>query len=191
MTNTVKTVTETAATPCECSKYDALNSEQLTDENLASGSYDCYDTGCSETTRNTFAPGHDAKLKSFLIRHEAAGHEIRRHDGGVATSADAMGHAKRYAFAHMVEAGIRKAETKAQARADRAAANVAKKAERAGLVRNESEDAAAKADKLVVQAKVGRWTYFGVLLAAGDGTPVFRYTDKKGVEQDTMKFVQV
>jgi DNA-directed RNA polymerase subunit M/transcription elongation factor TFIIS len=109
--------------PCECQKFDALDSAQLTEESLANGDYDSWETYCTQDTRNTFAPGHDAKLKSFLIKHELLGHEIRRHEGGVAVSDDAVGHAKRYGFGHMVVAGIVRAQ-------ERAAVKAAKKAER-------------------------------------------------------------
>lgn len=123
--NTAKTE---AATPCECAKYDALIPEQLTEKALEDGSYDVFTTGCASTTRNLFAPGHDAKLKSFLIRHGALGHEVRRTEGGVATSAEVLAHADRYEFGHMVRAGIAKAEEKAKAKAEREAARAAKKA---------------------------------------------------------------
>ena len=111
--------TATEATPCECSKYDALILEQLTETALENGDYDIFTTNCTSTTRNLFAPGHDAKLKSFLIQHGAAGHEIRRNEGGVATSAEALKHADRYEFGHMVRAGIAKAAEKAKAKAER------------------------------------------------------------------------
>lgn len=133
--------TAPAATPCECGLFEALDPEQLTEENLANGDYDSFTTGCNATTKRTFAPGHDAKLKSFLIKHDALGHDIRRVEGGMAVSAEAISHATRYEFAHLVAAGIEKARAKAQARAARAAAKAAKpaKAERklaegAGLV---------------------------------------------------------
>lgn len=124
----------TAPTACECSFYDALVPEQLTEENLASGSYDSFSTGCTATTRNTFAPGHDAKLKSFLIKYSGAEYELRRNDG-VAVSRTAVDHAKAFAFAHMVVEGIAKKEAKDQARASRAAARKApktKKSDEAG-----------------------------------------------------------
>lgn len=112
------------ATPCECSLFEAFIPEQLTDETIESGDFDTLTTGCTATTKRTFAPGHDAKLKSFLIKHEAAGNEIRRNDG-IAVTADAMGHARRYDFAHLVAAGIEKAQAKAEARATRAATKAA------------------------------------------------------------------
>lgn len=125
MPNTAK-ATETA-TPCECSKFDALPGD-LTEAQIESGDYESWDTGCTSTTRNLFAPGHDAKLKSFLIKHEANGNEIRRNEGGVASTTDAAGHASRYEFAHMVVAGVAKAQAKAKAKAEREAARAERKA---------------------------------------------------------------
>lgn len=118
-------------TTCACSQYDALIPEQLTEANLESANYDVFDTGCAATTTRVFAPGHDAKLKSFLIRHGALGHDIRHTVGGVASSAAAMDHARKYDFAHMVAAGIQKAMAKAEARANREAARAERKAEKA------------------------------------------------------------
>lgn len=124
--------TEAAApTACECSRYDAMDPEQLSEANLESGEYDVFDTGCGATTTRTFAPGHDAKLKSFLIRHGALGHDIRRNEGGVASSASALDHAKRYDFAHMVAAGLTKAAEKAEARRTRAANRARRTADKA------------------------------------------------------------
>lgn len=118
----------TGATPCECSKYEAFIAEQHTEENLASGNYDVFSTGCAATTKREFAPGHDAKLKSFLILHGSQGHEIRF---GI-TSDTAEGFAKRYTFGYMILEGIEKAKGKLAAKAERLAAKAAKpaKAER-------------------------------------------------------------
>ncbi len=125
--NTAKTEAN-GATPCECSKYDALVNAQLTEDNLANGDYDAFTTGCNATTKREFAPGHDAKLKSFLIRHSGPEYDVRRNEGGVATSASAQQHADRYEFGYMVAAGIAKAAEKAEAKAKREAARAAKKA---------------------------------------------------------------
>lgn len=127
----------TEETPCECSKYDALIPSQLTEANLESGDYNSFTTGCSATTTRLFAPGHDAKLKSFLIAWGGLSDiEIRRTDDGVANSNSAEGHAKRYNFAHMVIEGIQRKTAKAEAR-------VTKKANRAAA--RESAKAVAKA----------------------------------------------
>lgn len=130
----------TGATACKCSLYEAQISEQHTEENLASGNYDTFSTGCQATTKREFAPGHDAKLKSFLIEHGAQDHLIVF---GI-THGTAESFAKQYTFGYMIVEGIEKAKAKLAAKADRAAAKVAKKtapkaerklAESAGIVK--------------------------------------------------------
>lgn len=82
---------------------------------------------CTAETNRTFAPGHDAKLKSFLIRTGAAGGNIRML--GSDTLVTPVQAAGIYGFSHLVSAGIIKAAEKAEARANRKAARAAKKAE--------------------------------------------------------------
>lgn len=120
---------ENTKTPCECSFFEAQDPEQLTEENLESGNYETFDTGCQSETGRVFAPGHDARLKSHLIRWGALGLEVARNPGGVRSVADAQHWADKYGFGHMVSAGIDKAVEKAKAKADREAARAAKKAE--------------------------------------------------------------
>ncbi|MFI1184772.1 hypothetical protein [Streptomyces californicus] len=119
-------------------------------------------TGCAAETKRLFAPGHDAKLKSFLIRMGAEGTEVIRTVDGIASPADASTHAAKFAFGHMVAAGITRAEGKAAAKAERAAKKTAPK---------------------TVTAKVGRWTREGVV----DGD-AFTYTDAKGATKTTTNF---
>jgi hypothetical protein len=131
MTNTATAAKKSTATACECSKYEAVISEQLTEENLANGTYETFTTGCEATTKNTFAPGHDAKLKSALIRWGAdASMEVARLAGGVRTTADVMHWAGSHGFSTQVAAGIEKAQAKAAAKAGRAARKSPPKAER-------------------------------------------------------------
>ncbi|WP_405844651.1 hypothetical protein [Streptomyces sp. NBC_01518] len=154
---------------CECSRYSVLvnlreaeGGDLEWDEELT--------TGCEATARKLFAQGHDAKLKSFLIKAGVAGHEVQRDEGGMTSVADAATHANRYSFGHMIVAGIERAEGKAAAKAERQAAKVAKRA--AGTPTPE-----------VVKAKVGRWVYEGVI--QGDE---FVYTDSKGNRKTAAKF---
>lgn len=117
----------TGATPCECSKYDAVPAN-LTEEQLAGGDYPIWTTGCTATTKREFAPGHDAKLKSALITWGAVDADVRK---GI-THDTAEGWAKGYHFGYMVVEGIAKAKDKLAAKAERAAKKAAKpaKAER-------------------------------------------------------------
>ncbi|MFD7998494.1 hypothetical protein [Streptomyces mirabilis] len=176
-------------TPCECSRYSVLanvreadNGDLTWDEELT--------TGCEAGARKLFAQGHDAKLKSFLIRAGAAGHEVRRDDGGVLSMADAATHAKHYTFGHMVAAGIERAQAKAAKKAERLAAKEA--AHKEALTRYAARQtrkiqaklAKAEAAKpKTVKAKVGRWTYEGEVTDAG-----FVYKAKNGERKTAAKF---
>ncbi|WP_432063904.1 hypothetical protein [Streptomyces sp. C10-9-1] len=151
-TTAVKTA-QAEATACTCSQFATTDGRT---------------TGCAAETKRLFAPGHDAKLKSFLIKAGAEGAEVIRTVDGIASPADATTHAAKFAFGHMVAAGITRAETKAAEKAERAAARAAKKA-------------APKAPKKVT-AKVGRATFEGRM----DGDH-FVY-EVKGKERRTLKF---
>ncbi|AGK80457.1 hypothetical protein ACH4KO_00500 [Streptomyces anulatus] len=155
-------------------------------------------TGCAAETKRLFAPGHDAKLKSFLIRMGAEGVEIIRTTDGIASSADASTHAAKFAFGHMVAAGITRAEGKAAAKAQREAAknDPAKKAAKKALRQAKQAMTAAldeakadagargyKREPQEVTAKVGRWERTGTV--EGD---TFTYTDAKGATKTTTKF---
>lgn len=122
-----KNATADEAQVCECSKYDAIPAD-LTEEQVAGGDFEVLTTGCTATTKRQFAPGHDAKLKSALIRWGALGLDIRRNEAGVATSASPAKHASRYAFAHMVTAGVKRAKAKAAEKARKAEERAASKA---------------------------------------------------------------
>lgn len=86
------TATRTAVKPCTCSLVVAFAEDgtEIT-------------TGCTATTKRTFAPGHDARLKGFLIR---AGREnmLVRVGQDVNTSAQAV--ADQFGFGYMVREGI-------------------------------------------------------------------------------------
>ncbi|MFF0402047.1 hypothetical protein [[Kitasatospora] papulosa] len=155
-------------------------------------------TGCAAETKRLFAPGHDAKLKSFLIRMGAEGVEVIRTLDGLASSADASTHAAKFPFGHMVAAGITRAEGKAAAKAEREAAknDPAKKAAKKALQQAKQAmtaaldeakiDAGERGYKLQadeVKAKVGRWLRVGTV--EGD---TFTYTDAKGATKTTTKF---
>ncbi|GHD56003.1 hypothetical protein ACFQL8_17160 [Streptomyces goshikiensis] len=167
--NTTAKKTATEPTRCECSRYSVLVNLRDVDGDLAWDEE--LTTGCTATTARVFAPGHDAKLKSALIRWGAEGHDVIRDGDGVNTTADAATHASKFIFANMVTAGIKRAEDKAAAKATRAAARAAKKV-------------AAKVEPPVeVTAKVGRWDRVGTV--QGD---TFTYTDGMGATKTTTKF---
>lgn len=110
--------------PCSCRNFaDATTGERL---------------ACTAETARTFAPGHDARLKGFLIRVGRAGHLVATPEGGTPEFPAKV--AERFGFAQMVREGIaRPARTrKAKVAAPR-----------------------------VVRAKVGRWEYEGTVTAGG------------------------
>lgn len=154
---------QVTATACTCSIVIATDEDgkQLT-------------TGCTATTKRTFAPGHDARLKGFLIRNGAEGHAVRLGDTGEAQTAQQV--ADGFGFGHMVADGIRRAEARAFA----------------AMVR-ETKKAAKKTHETPreVTAKVGRWTYEGVITDSPTEGPQFTYTSKKGVQTTTTRFTKI
>ncbi|MEU9589855.1 hypothetical protein AB0D84_09000 [Streptomyces sp. NPDC048193] len=158
-TTTAKTAQAATAEPtrCECSRYELEGGQT---------------TGCKAETKRLFAPGHDAKLKSFLIRAGAAGELVTRvAEDGHRTSGQADSLAAKFTFGYMVKAGITRARDKAAEKAERAAARATRKA-------------APKTPKKVT-AKVGRATFTGRM----DGDH-FVY-EVKGKERRTLKFQAV
>lgn len=86
-------VSPRAPKPCACAALVVLVSDAET-----------LTTGCVSTTVRTFAPGHDAKLKGFLIRAGRAAQLVRTTDDTVAVEAVAM--AAKYGFAKQVAEGV-------------------------------------------------------------------------------------
>lgn len=152
MNATTATQTVTATHACACSGYKAVD---------AAGNV-VATTGCTGVTKRTFAPGHDARLKGFLIRAGREGNLVRTPEGGSDIVAAKV--ADRYGFGHMVRDGI------ARPKAVRKAKKVA-------------EVAPAK-----VTGKVGRWLYEGTVTAGGK---LFTYTDRKGAQLIAEKFTIV
>lgn len=130
MTNTTATQVITGRHACACSGFKAVD---------AAGNV-VATTGCIASTKRTFAPGHDARMKGFLIRAGREGNLVRTPEGGDDLPAAKV--ADRFGFAHMVRDGI----------ARKAAKRVAK----------------PQAKK--VTAKVGRWVYEGTMDDRGNFT---------------------
>ena len=175
MTNTnaalTRTVLDASDMKCRCSAVVTASGET---------------TGCTRATTRTFAPGHDAKLKSLLGQALANGEMVTVTTDGVKAemspleAAGLMGN-----FGQMVVA----VADKLRAKRDRAAAHKAKLA--ANRAKREAEKAskkprAAKKPLIPVQAKVGRWTYEGVV--KGDR---FVFANKQGVTVETDKFALI
>ncbi len=116
---------------------------------------------CGAYTTRTFAPGHDAKLKSLLIWAGVRNHSVRRNSDGVASIDDAMSWAEHYGFGHQVKAGIVRAARKLSDRATaREARDLAKatKPTRVTKVRTSKRTLVREAT-----IKIGRWTYEAVI----------------------------
>ena len=115
---------------CACGAYEVLvgqrdagDGEVEFDEELT--------TNCDGAkTKSIFAPGHDARLKSLLIKAGALGEHVRFNNpaDGLLHEVTPVEAAGRYGFADMVESGIAKAKEKADARVAAAAAKAVKKA---------------------------------------------------------------
>lgn len=160
--NATATKTAQAVKPCTCSK---VSTRTETGELVS--------TGCSQTTKRTFAPGHDARLKGFLIRAGVEGQDVTVGDDAP-RSAQAV--ADQFGFGYMVAEGIKAgAERAFKAELKR----VAKDAKKSHVTPRE------------VTAKVGRWTYEGVITDSPTEGPQFTYTSKKGVQTTTTKFTRV
>lgn len=190
-------------TPCRCAAFSVLvnlreteSGDLVWDERLT--------TGCPGTlTGRDFAPGHDAKLKGFLIRWGVEGHEVTYNDGGSALVGGAIGMADRFGFAQQVRSGIAKglikAEIKKLKRGERSEscevateklAEIVDRDEQLLAERNQPAEVDlledATDDVEPVKAKVGRWIYEGVV----DGDE-FVYTGKSGDEKRTTKFTRI
>ena len=88
-----------AQTPCNCAAYSILAWNETNQDWDTSAT-----TGCPGTlTTRDFAPGHDAKLKGFLIRAGVANQEVSDNQG-ITAPAERM--ADRFGFGHMVRTGI-------------------------------------------------------------------------------------
>jgi len=153
-------------------------------------------TGCDESTVRTFRPGHDAKLKSLLIKVAVAGNQVTKRTDEGDVEMDPLHAAEEFGFRGLVEKSVEAAQEKAKARqakaderaakkeaAERAKAEAKAERERKAAQKKAHAEAVAKAaeDRKgqpgPAKAKVGRTTVDGEILA--DGT--FKYL--KGDEE--------
>lgn len=164
--------------PCACRSFEFGQFEPEVDTD--------YGTDCTESTKRTFAQGHDAKLVGFLVRAELAGDEIRVNRDGVIHSFQGAVHAA----ASISEALADKAEKMLASRVAKAAAKANKRLPRkAAPVEVPAEivpdEAPVEVEAVIEQAeqntafntqreatiKVGRWTYDAVIdFVTGDAT---------------------
>ena len=182
-------------TPCACQFYTGKDAKG---EELA--------TGCTEETVRTFRPGHDAKLKSLLIKVGSAGNQVTKTVDGETTEIDPLHAAEEFGFRNLVEKSIDGARAKAEAKAakirerqeakearERAKEEAKAERERKAAQKKAHADAVAKAaeDRKSqpgpATAKVGRNKFDGEILQDG----VFKYTNAKGEEVETGEYTVV
>jgi len=206
----------TSKTRCACHAYEIESWIGEVPEDGDPNDYVQYEgTGCTQYTERIFAPGHDAKLKSLLIKAGAAGLEVVLHDGGVNSHASAEHFAKGLGFEHQVLAGIKRALAKEMARAEKKSAK-AQKAMAAQTSKEIAKRAAADAKIKKAQAaakqsraprtqqqqvaekaletppytiKVGRWTYQAVIDQKGNATYQTSGGQTKTVKKSGYKLV--
>lgn len=191
------TKAKAVATPCACSLYYGTD-----------GKGEALSTDCEAVTVRTFGPGHDAKLKSLLIKTAVAGEDVIKVVDGTETELSPVHAAEEYGFRDLVEKGVEthrakiakrdeaKAERERKANERRAAKDEAK-AERKRVQEERKAQAAAlkaatdkaNAEKVPgpARAKVGRTEFDGEVLQ--DGT--FKYTNSEGTEVETEKYTIV
>lgn len=65
-------------------------------------------TGCAATTQSTFAPGHDAKLKSLLIAAGVGGRQVREVTRDTVVTKDALRVAAELGWEDLVREAVAK-----------------------------------------------------------------------------------
>lgn len=161
---------------CECQKYSIEIWTGEVPEGADPGEYVEYiETGCHQTTTRTFAPGHDAKLKSLMIAAGAQGNAVRRDEGGMANTGDAVTMAGAFGFESQVGAGIARAQARQAERAAKKAAKAAAKADKPAKTPKAPRKAAALVEPVTI--KVGRWQYSAIINPADNSA---EYTSGSG-----------
>ncbi len=98
--------------PCTCSTFTAYDLDRDVE----------YTTICNSKTARDFAPGHDAKLKSHLIRWAILGYEVRQ--GDVTKSVE--GWAESFGFGYQVSNGIKAVQDRTAKKVERELAKARK-----------------------------------------------------------------
>lgn len=141
--------TAKAATPCACASFFIKSAE----DGSLSG------TDCTAMTVNTFGPGHDAKLKSLLIKAGVEGATVVRVEGDVYTDMSAVEAADEHGFASQVEKSVEAKRARVQEVAARRAEQAAKREQRTREAEEKKairEAAAAERKAKADQAKAER-----------------------------------
>lgn len=149
-------------------------------------------TRCTKFTNRTFAPGHDAKLKSLLGLAQANGESVT-----VTTPGDADDSPATVTEMSPLEAAglfgnfgymVVEIANKLTAKREKSAAHKAKLA--ANKAKRETDRATKKAKETrePATAKVGRWERTGFLVTQKTGDQVFEFAKKDGEVERVAKF---
>lgn len=145
--------------PCACGQSEFIKADGST-----------YHTNCTQDTKRTFAPGHDARLKGFLIRAAVLGQKVRI---GTKTL-HPMEVANSHGFGYQVQAGIDNATSRAANKKTKPAA--ASKPRALASVKALPSKPKTFLEQAAT-AKVGRWVKHGMY---DHDARTFTYTDAKG-----------
>jgi len=186
----VKKVVEPTA--CACQNFTGTDKDGNT-----------LSTGCSEETVRTFRPGHDAKLKSLLIKTAVAGNQAVKQVDGKGVEMDPLHAAEEFGFRGLVEKSVEAAKAKEDARAAKAEVRAQKKAEadkkkaEAKAAREQAAERKKAHEKAVADAaearkgqpgpataKIGRQKFDGEIQSDGS----FKYLNAKGEETVTSEY---
>lgn len=172
-TKTDETLTEAIATkqgnPCGC--YSVAEYDEPTDTTVH------YSCGELVYGKREFKPGHDAKLKSVLIKAFRNGTDFTMSDGGMNIHANPMELAKARGWEKFMTPAKPKKVRKPKADKDVPVEDNHPDIEYV----DEVETPASVAGFQPARFKVGRWMKDGVVVSHNDdGTITVSYTDKKG-----------
>lgn len=165
----------------ECRCYAAFAYEVTQADIPESEAFEPYDVYqmCGEKTERTFAPGHDAKLKSVLIKCYRAGQDYSYTEGGALIHVSPMVRATALGWAHFLTDAKPKVKRAAKPKADKR--DAAEKARQRGHEHDGEEfQPVEHAGFHPVRVKIGRWVYDANLDAEDVNSVTVSYQDKKG-----------
>lgn len=166
----VESAKQRGLTPCQCRTHIAYRvtaSDIPEDDASTFEEYDVYET-CGTVTHRTYAPGHDAKLKSLLINLNREGKSYHYLSGGSIFTVEPSTLAAELNWSHFLTPAKPKAVRKARK---------------------------SNLDGQAGQVKVGRWSYPATVLADHGATLDVVYTNKRNEEIvlsgiETSKFIR-
>ena len=94
---------------CACSRYSVLIKVS---ETTAESVWRQRTTECTSTTQSTYAQGHDAKLRRFLVLAGVEGHRVRHAQGEMVVEADALRVATGLGWGDAVREGIERGRSR-------------------------------------------------------------------------------